>query len=50
MRISAYQTAAIAGSTLMMISGLLRYFHTGSPKELAIGMLYFLANLVIFCI
>ena len=50
MRISAYQIAAIAGSTLLMISGLLRYFHTGSPKELAIGMLYFLANLVIFCI
>jgi hypothetical protein len=49
MKISAYQVAAVAGSTLLMLSGLLRYSQSGSPKELAIGALYFLANLLIFC-
>jgi hypothetical protein len=27
----------------------LRFLHSGSPKELFIGILYFLANLIIFC-
>lgn len=49
MKIHSYQVVAVAGSTLLMVSGLLRYSQSGSPKELAIGVLYFLANLIIFC-
>jgi hypothetical protein len=49
MKISAYQVVAVAGSTLLMASGFLRFQNSGSPKELAIGALYFLANLIIFC-
>ena len=49
MKISAYQVVAVAGSTLLLASGALRYSQSGSPKELAIGALYFLANLIIFC-
>ncbi len=50
MNIQAYQIAAVSGSTLLMASGVLRYLHSGSPKELLIGVLYFLANLLIFCL
>lgn len=47
---SAYQIVAVAGSALLLVSGLLRYLQLGSPKELVIGILYFIANLFIFCL
>ena len=50
MKIALYQIVAVAGSLLLMLSGLLRFFKSGSPKELFIGILYLLANLIIFCI
>jgi hypothetical protein len=50
MKVAAYQVAAVLGSTLLMVSGLLRFFQSGSPKELFIGILYFIANLLIFCL
>ena len=50
MKLSMYQVVAIVGSSLLMLSGLLRYFQSGSPKELGIGILYFIANLLIFCL
>lgn len=49
MKISAYQVVAILGSLLLLASGLLRMAQSGNPKELLIGILYFFANLVIFC-
>ena len=49
MRISPYQVVAVLGSSLLMLSGLLRFFSSGNPKELMIGALYFFANLIIFC-
>ncbi|MDD5136644.1 MAG: hypothetical protein PHI59_09130 [Candidatus Omnitrophica bacterium] len=49
MRIALYQILAVGGSLLLMVSGLLRFFHSGSPKELFIAVLYFLANIIIFC-
>jgi len=49
-KINAYQVMAVLGSTLLMVSGLLRFAHSGSPKELFIGILYFIANLLIFCL
>jgi len=49
-KISPYQIVAVLGSLLLLTSGLLRFFHSGSPKELIIGGLYFLANLIIFCL
>lgn len=45
----AYQFVAITGSALLAVSGFLRYAQTGSPKEPVIALLYFLANLLIFC-
>jgi len=50
MKVSAYQIVAVLGSTLLMLSGLLRFFQLGSLKELFIGVLYFIANLLIFCL
>lgn len=50
MKFLPYQIVAVIGSLLLMASGLMRYFHSGSPKELFIGILYFLANLLIFCL
>jgi len=50
MKMSAYQALAVSGSLLLMASGLLRFFHSGNPKELLIGVLYFFANLIIFCL
>ena len=50
MKMNSYQVVAVAGSSLLMLSGLLRYFHFGSPKELFIGALYFMANIIIFCL
>jgi hypothetical protein len=50
MKLLPYQWAAIVGSSILMLSGLLRFQCSGSPKELAIGILYFLANLLIFCL
>lgn len=50
MKISAYQVVAILGSLLLLVSGLLRLAHSGNPKELLIGVLYFFANLIIFCL
>jgi hypothetical protein len=49
-KIQAYQVAAVVGSSILMLSGLLRFQHSGSPKELVIGILYFIANLLIFCL
>lgn len=49
MRFSLYQVLAIVGSSLLMASGLMRFFKSGSPKELLIGVLYFIANIIIFC-
>jgi hypothetical protein len=50
MKVSLYQVVAVLGSTLLMVSGLLRFSHSGSPKELFIGILYFIANIFIFCL
>lgn len=49
MKIALYQIVAVVGSTLLMVSGLLRFLSSGSPKELFIAILYFLANIIIFC-
>jgi len=49
-KLSLYQIVAVLGSVLLMLSGLLRFSSSGSPKELMIGVLYFFANLVIFCL
>ena len=49
MKMNSYQILAVAGSLLLLASGGLRFFHSGSPKELLIGALYFMANLIIFC-
>ena len=50
MKLQAYQIAAVAGSSILMLSGFLRFQQSGSPKELLIAGLYFLANLLIFCL
>jgi uncharacterized membrane protein (UPF0136 family) len=50
MKISAYQIVAMLGSALLLTSGAMRFFASGSPKELIIGVLYFIANLLIFCL
>jgi hypothetical protein len=50
MKIVPYQIVAVSGSLLLMVSGLMRFSHSGSPKELLIGALYFLANILIFCL
>lgn len=50
MKINLYQIVAVLGSSLLMLSGLLRYFQMGSLKELFIGALYFVANIIIFCL
>ena len=44
-----YQIAAILGSLLLVVSGVMRFSQYGSPKELFIGILYFIANIIIFC-
>jgi len=49
MKMNLYQAMAVLGSSLLLASGVLRFFHSGSPKELFIGMLYFMANILIFC-
>ncbi len=49
MKIAAYQVVAVVGSLLLMTSGLMRFSHSGNPKELIIGVLYLLANIMIFC-
>ncbi|MEI6863401.1 MAG: hypothetical protein WCK38_03275 [Candidatus Omnitrophota bacterium] len=49
MKFSPYQIIAVVGSSLLMVSGLLRFSSTGSPKEIMIAVLYFFANLIIFC-
>jgi hypothetical protein len=49
MKIALYQIVAVVGSALLMVSGLLRFFVSGSPKEMLIAVLYFMANLIIFC-
>jgi len=50
MKINAYQVIAVLGSLMLMISGLMRFSISGSPKELIIGALYFAANIFIFCL
>ncbi|MCX5681796.1 MAG: hypothetical protein NT079_05960 [Candidatus Omnitrophica bacterium] len=49
MKLHLYQSVAIAGSLLLMVSGMLRFSFSGSPKELVISILYFIANVFIFC-
>lgn len=49
MKILSYQIVAMAGSALLALSGFMRFSHSGNPKELIIGILYFLANIIIFC-
>ncbi len=49
-KLSFYLFLAVLGSSLLMFSGLLRYFHTGSLKEVFIGLLYLIANILIFCL
>lgn len=49
-KVAAYQFIAVLGSALLMVSGLLRFMRFGSPKELLIAILYFLANIIIFCL
>ena len=50
MKIAMYQVLAVAGSALLMGSGLLKYLNSGSPKELFIAIFYFAANVIIFCL
>jgi hypothetical protein len=50
MKISAYRVVAVPGSTLLMVSGIMRYFQFGSIKEATVGFLCLLANIMIFCI
>jgi len=50
MKIMLYQVLAVTGSALLTVSGLLRFVQTGSPKELAIAILYLCANIIIFCL
>ena len=50
MKIATYQIVAVLGSFLLMASGLMRFFKSGSPKELFIGVLYLIANIIIFCL
>lgn len=49
MKIQLYQIAAVTGSLLLLAAGSLRLAHSGNPKELIIAILYFFANLFIFC-
>jgi len=49
MKIYSYQIVAILGSLLLMAAGVLRMAHSGSPKELLIAIMYFFANIIIFC-
>ena len=49
MKLQAYQIVAVLGSLLLMVAGLLRMAHSGSPKELVIAGLYLFANILIFC-
>jgi len=48
-KLSLYQIVAILGSSLLVVSGVMRFFQYGNPKELFIGILYFIANIIIFC-
>lgn len=49
MKLQAYQIVAVAGSLLLMAAGFLRLAHSGNAKELFIAILYFFANILIFC-
>ncbi|MFA5176555.1 MAG: hypothetical protein WC440_00220 [Candidatus Omnitrophota bacterium] len=49
MKFQLYQIAAVLGSLLLMAAGLLRMAHSGNPKELIVAVLYFFANILIFC-
>ena len=49
MKFQLYQIVAVLGSLLLMTAGLLRLTHSGSPRELVIAILYFFANILIFC-
>jgi len=50
MKLQLFQIVAVLGSLLLMAAGLLRMAHSGSPKELLIAILYFFANIIIFCL
>ncbi|MFA5839165.1 MAG: hypothetical protein WC890_00750 [Candidatus Margulisiibacteriota bacterium] len=49
MKLNAYQVLAVLGSTILLSSGVVRYMHSGSPKELIISVMYFIANICVFC-
>ncbi|MDD5422657.1 MAG: hypothetical protein WC592_00570 [Candidatus Omnitrophota bacterium] len=48
-KFSPYQVVAALGSLLLVVSGIMRFSQSGSPKEILIGLLYFAANIIIFC-
>lgn len=48
-KMNSYQITAVIGSSLLMGSGMMRFSQSGSPKELFISILYFMANILIFC-
>lgn len=48
-KLAYYQLIAVLGSSLLIVSGLMRFLQTGSVKELFVGILYFIANIIIFC-
>jgi len=49
MKFQLYQIVAVLGSLMLMAAGLLRMAHSGNPKELIVAILYFFANILIFC-
>lgn len=48
-KLAFYQILAILGSSFLIASGITRFSQTGSLKELFVGVLYFAANIIIFC-
>ena len=48
-KLNSYQIVAILGSLLLVVSGVMRFSQYGNPKEIFIGLLYFVANIIIFC-
>lgn len=49
-KLASYQILALLGSSLLVASGVMRFIQTASLKELFVGILYFIANIIIFCL
>ncbi|MFA5311364.1 MAG: hypothetical protein WC355_03515 [Candidatus Omnitrophota bacterium] len=49
-KLATYQILALLGSSLLVASGVMRFIQTSSLKELFVGVLYFIANIIIFCL